>query len=72
MVTDSELRDLLRKTRLVDAKAICMLRIISSVEVEVSLDTLGKTLERIRSLADANVSTVIYVSLRELPAKKPK
>jgi hypothetical protein len=61
-------QNLLKKTKRVDDKTACLLRLISSEEHDVSMHLLGKVLQRLRSLADPAVPTTIYVCLRQLPA----
>src|SRR5262249_35161746 len=71
-IDDKLLRQLLRRTRTVDKKEMCLLRLQSSTEKEVSMHTLGTVLQRVRSLADPKIPTVVYIYLRELPSEDEK
>ena len=66
-LNDIALEKLLRRPRIISGKELCLLRLQSSREKDVSMQTLGKALRRVRSLASLEVPTVIYVYLRELP-----
>ena len=66
------LQTLLTRTKRVDGKEMCLIRLLSSEEKEVSIELLGKVLHRMRSLANPRIPTVVYVCLRELPAVPEK
>ena len=66
-LNDKQLAEVVGRRKLVDGKQMCLVRVQSSTEKEVSMQVLGKVLQRMRSLADPGVPTVFYVYLRELP-----
>jgi hypothetical protein len=63
---NKDLEKLLRRTKTVAGKETCLLRLLSSREQEVSMQTLGKALRRIQSLASPEVPTIVYVYFRGL------
>jgi hypothetical protein len=46
----------------------CEVRLMVAKEGDVSVDTLGKALQRMRELADPNVELTIYLSLKGVKA----
>ncbi len=65
-LTDRNLRQLLRRTRFIRNKKTCLVRLHTSSEKELTMFILGRVLQRLRSLADPDIITTIYIYFREL------
>jgi hypothetical protein len=65
-VDEKTLKEILRRARNVDGKKRCLIRLQTSVEKEVSIELLGKILQRIRGAADPDLPATVYVYMREL------
>src|SRR5262245_51386949 len=63
---DRELSKLLNRAQQTDSTTAAFLEIICSQEGRVSMQTLGKTLNRICKLAEKNQQVIVYVTLREI------
>jgi hypothetical protein len=65
-VTDEDLKFFLKRTKVVNGKEVCLIRLRSPDEEKVSIESLGKALQRIRNSSDFKIPTKVYVLLREL------
>jgi hypothetical protein len=71
-ISDEYLRDFMKGAAKGDPKKVFRFKLLVAKEKEVSVETLGKTLQRFRNCADPNGNYRIYLILHEIKSVEEK